>query len=334
PPDLTQSILSERFDIPDNFSAGTGETINQIPVLAQVDTLRLEGSADFYWLSVEGSVDNLYELIKAFWAAEGFTLEKDEPVIGIMQTDWVFKEEGIDEKELGIFEKLFGNKNLSNSQDQFRTRIARDADDDKTRIYITHRGTRNSPKESTVQSETDVASEWGIQTKKTRDDWGFRPSEPELEVEMLSRLMIFLGLQQSDVEQQVSNIKLFQPRALMQVDNSENETYLLVRATPQQTWNRLLHELSRLDIEVLSTNEDRGFSGDRVAIVRTNYQIEEKSGFFSFFNKPRTVDKEIALVVSKETHNQTRISIENLSGDFDQSGEAIEFLTTIYERVK
>ncbi|MDH5354389.1 MAG: hypothetical protein OEY09_08100, partial [Gammaproteobacteria bacterium] len=41
PPDLTQSILSERFDIPENFSAGTGETINQIPVLAQVDTIRL-----------------------------------------------------------------------------------------------------------------------------------------------------------------------------------------------------------------------------------------------------------------------------------------------------
>lgn len=334
PPDLTLTALNEKFEIPDNFSDGTGETINKIPVLAQVDRLRLEGSADFYWLSVEGSVDNLYQQIKAFWAAEGFTLEKDEPVIGIIQTNWIFKEEGVDEKELGVFGKLFGNNNLSNSQDQFSTRIARDPDVDKTRVYITHRGTRNNPKESIAPSETDLASEWGIQTRKTRDDWGFRPSESELEVEMLSRLMIFLGLKQAEVEQQVSNIKLFQPRALMQVDNSENETYLLVKATPQQTWNRLLHELSRLGIEVLSINPNRGFAGDSVVIVKTNYQIEEKSGFFSLFSEAKTVYKEIALVVAKETHNLTRISIEGLNGDFDESAEALEFLTIIYEKIK
>lgn len=324
PPDLTSSAANEKFVIPDNFTGGTGETVNKIPVLAQVDTLKLEGKEDFYWLSVEGPVDNLYQLLKTFWASEGFTLEMDEPVVGIMQTDWVHRQEGGASDKGGFIARLFGLDDLSDSQDQYRTRIEIGPEPNVTRIYITHRGTH-------VVSQRDNIKLEG----RDPDSWTFRPSEPELEVEMLSRLMIYLGLKQAQVEQQLSHVKLFLPRASILFDNSENETYLLVKSTQQQTWNRLLHELDRLDLEVLSTNPNSGISGNGVVVVKTNYQTEaEKSSFFSFFADTEVTNKEVTLVISEETHSLTRISIETPNGEVDDSDEGLEFLTMIHEKLK
>ena len=321
PPDLTPAALSEKFVLPDNFSSGTGELDGNIPVLAQVDSLRLEGSADFYWLAVDGPVDNLYGQVKDFWATEGYTLAVDEPVIGIMQTKWLLTEVGHSKDDEGFLDSLFATDDLSASQDQFRTRIAKDSGTSSTRIYISHRGTGISYQLETRQTEDDGIS-----------DWGFRPREPELEAEMLSRLMIFLGLKKAEVDQQLANIKLFSPRATIHDDNSENETYLIMRSVKDLAWTRLLHELDRLGVEVTSSEASSGLSGDGVIFTKTAFLIEENSGFFS--TDTELVSKQVTIVVSEETHELTRISIETPDGDVDESPEAAEFLAKLYEQIR
>jgi outer membrane protein assembly factor BamC len=278
PPDLTSVDLNEKFKIPANISSSIGETVNKVPVLAQVEGVRLVGSEDFYWLEIDGKADNLYQTIKNFWASEGFALDIDEPVIGIMQTDWIYKEEGAVDKDQNFFEALFSSKNFSATQDQFRTRIANESNAGVTRVYISHRGTRYEHRLQTKQTENE-----------TPEKWRFRDPEPELEIEMLSRLMVYLGLQQAEVDEQVEGVKLFASRATIHTDNKENETYILVNSVKQRTWNRLLHELDRLDFEVVTANESMGFSGDGVISVKTQYEIEKKSGgFLSFFSGSET----------------------------------------------
>ncbi len=325
PPDLTQVALNDKFEIPSNFSSSLGETVNKIPVLAQVDSVKLEGTADFYWLSIDGQIENLYKTIKNFWASEGFALDIDEPVIGIMQTQWILKEEGGAE-DRGFLANLFASDNLSESQDQYRTRIAKDSDTDATRIYISHRGTQYKHKLETKQNEDSEPN-----------DWAFRAPEPELEIEMLSRLMVYLGLEQVDVDLRVANLKMFEPRASIHTDNSENETFLLVRAVKRQTWNRLLHELDRLDIEVVSANPAGGLSGDGVVFVKTVYETLEKAkGLASIFSsgEARLVQKEVVLVVSKESHELTRISLETPEGEVEESAEGLEFLTMLFDHIR
>ena len=321
PPDLTIAALNEKFVLPDNISSGTGEMVGKIPVLAQVDSLRLEGSADYYWLAVDGPVDNLYKLIKEFWAVEGYELKIDEPVIGLMQTKWVLTEVGSSKEDQGFLEGLFSSDDLSAAQDQYRTRIARDSETDSTRIYISHRGTETIQQLRTRQTEDEEAKEWG-----------FRPREPELEVEMLSRLMVFLGLKKAEVDQQLANVKLFSPRASIHTDSSENETYLIIKTVKELAWNRMLHELDRLDIEVTSTEENTGFSDEGVIYVNTPYQTEVESGFFSTETKVET--KKLVIVVAEETHELTRISIETPDGDIDESPEGVEILTKLYEHIR
>ncbi len=325
PPDLTQAALNEKFEIPANFSSGTGETANQVPVLVQVDSLRLQGREDFYWLAFDEPIKNLYQLIKSFWASEGFIIAVDEPVIGMMQTQWVIKKEGTEEQDRNFFLSLFSDSQLTTGQDQYRTRIARDADTGITRIYISHRGTRNQPIRNVNPDDPFIP-----------DAWIFRPPEPELEVEMLSRLMVYLGLNQADVDQQLADIKLFAPRASIHIDNAENTSYLLVRSVKKQTWNRLLHELDRLNIEVVSVDYNVGFSGNGEILVKSDFEVEtKKSGFFSFFfDETEVANIIMRLVVSEETHELTRISIETRGGDVNTSPEAAEFLAILHKRIK
>lgn len=321
PPDLTLATLNERFVLPDNISSGTGESQNKIPVLAQIETLRLEGSGDFYWLAVDGPVDNLYKLIKDFWASEGYVLAVDEPAIGIMQTKWVLSEAGHSDEDESFLDALFGNNDLSAVQDQYRTRIAKDSGVSSTRIYIAHRGTEIFHQLETRQTEDEDAS-----------DWGFRPREPELEVEMLSKLMIYLGLKKSEVDPQVERLKLLSPRATIHTDNSENQTYLLMKSVKELAWNRLLHDLDRLGVEVVSAEASSGLSGDGVILAKTAFLSKEEEGFFS--DAPEVVEKQVAIIVTEETHELTRVFLETPDGDPDESPEAVEFLTKLYESIR
>ena len=139
PPDLIRSEEESSFELPEVFSGEDASVRNRVPVLANVRSLRLEGSQNLYWLSVEEPVDNLYQLVKNFWASEGYRLIVDEPVIGIMQTEWIYKQVGTDENTLNWLERLFGLRDLSAVQDQFKTRIDR-GDGGRSRVYIAHRG--------------------------------------------------------------------------------------------------------------------------------------------------------------------------------------------------
>jgi len=142
PPDLAGSQVESKFELPAVFSGDAEETErNKVPVLAQVESIQLKSNGDMYWLQVEEPVENLYQLVKNFWAAEGYRLDIDEPVIGLMQTEWLYKEEGSQEKSQSWLVGLFTTEDLSASQDQFRSRIERDNAGNLNRIYIAHRGT-------------------------------------------------------------------------------------------------------------------------------------------------------------------------------------------------
>jgi len=326
PPDLTLVKVDSGFELPAIFSADGTHSGNKIPVLASVESIKLKGHSDFYWLSIDEPAENLYQLVKQFWASEGFTLAMDEPVIGIMKTHWVFSKEGGKDEDKSFLAKIFSRDydELSSSQDQFITRIARDGGTATSQIYISHRGTEYVPV-VTPKKDDDQ-----------RIDWKFRASEPELEVEMLSRLMLYLGLRQLEVDQQLANIKLFAPRASIHTDYAEDETYILVKDEITRTWNRTLHQLERLNFEVISADLSRGLKGiTGVMLVETDIEIEvDTSGFFSFSPDIEIVKMQVKLVVSKESHEITRISMETTKGDTDNSPEGVEFLTLLYQYMK
>jgi outer membrane protein assembly factor BamC len=337
PPDLTLVNVDSGFKLPEIFSGDDTEARNSVPVLANVDSIKLEGQSDFYWLSINQPVDNLYQLAKDFWASEGFTLIMDEPVIGIMKTDWVYSEEGKGVEDKGFFARLFAANDRAASQDQYKTRIARGTGTSDNQIYISHRGTEY--RLVSLSGQEQKYAQANLIKLDDEDEWNFRASEPELEVEMLSRLMLYLGLRQSEVDSQLANIKIFSPRASIHTDFSGDETggetYLLVKDEYSRTWYRVLHQLERLNLDIISADFSSGLSNKAVVQVETDIDIEVKaSGFFSFSSEMKTVKKRLKLILSKETYNITRIDMETDRGDIDNSPEGAEFLALLYQHIK
>ena len=214
---------------------------------------------------------------------------------------------------------------LSASQDQFRTRISRSGSGREVNIYLSHRASEINYQAQTKQNEDDPISKWNLSQ-----------SNSELEVEMLSRLMIYLGLRRAEVEQQLENVKLFSSRASFHTDYVDDESYLLVKDGHSRTWNRVLHQLDRLNMEVVVANFKSGFSKKSNMLVNTNFDTQvKKKGFFSLFSsKKETVKKQITLIFSEETYNTTRISIKTDEGKVENSSEGIQFLSMLYQHIK
>jgi outer membrane protein assembly factor BamC len=333
PPDLTLIKADGSFELPALFTTSGAKTGGGLPVLASVDSIKLQGHSDFYWLSIDEPTDDLYQYVKDFWASEGFTLAMDEPVIGIMKTNWIFNEEGGEDQDKSFFAKLFTGNELAKFQDQFRTRIARDVGTSTSQVYISHRGTQESPQ---LYSASDKYRQIQFADGGTGDERKFRASEPELEVEMLSRLMLYLGLRQLAVDQQLAKIKLFSPRASIHTDYAEDETYILVKDEFTRAWYRTLHQLERLNFEIISADFSSGLTGTKgELLVETDIEVEvDKSGFFSFSPDIEIVQKRIKLVFSEKSHEITRIGMETSQGDTENAPEDIEFLTLLYQYIK
>jgi outer membrane protein assembly factor BamC len=240
----------------------------------------------------------------------------------------VLTEQGASDENRPWYQKLFASDDLSASQDQFRTRIERDPGGRGSRIYIAHRGTE-------YVHVLEIGDNRPQQDKED-NQWRFRQPEPELEVEMLSRLMIYLGLQKSEVAQQVADVKLLSPRATQHMDSSEKSPYLIVRDPYQIAWNRVYHQLERMNFDIDSAEFKSGLLGEGAIIVNAQFQeSKDKKGLFSFFSKSgETVKKQIVLVLAEETHELTRVMIETIGGDFDSSPEGAAFLDLLYQKLR
>ena len=325
PPDLTQADINADFELPAVFTGTDGdfEDRNKIPVLANVKSIRLEGQSDFYWLSVEEPVSNLYRIIKDFWASEGYTLIMDEPIIGIMQTDWVFIKEGKRQKSLSFMDRPVSANLLAVSQHQFKTRIARDDETGRVKVYISHRGSEYVKKVITDKNYN-----------RSGGSFQFIPPDSELEVEMLSRLMIYLGLRQASVDLQLEKIKLFEPRASLHAYSSEGESYLLIRDVFSIAWNKILHQLDRMDLEVVEFDTSFGFRNRGVIRINTNFEVED-SGFLAFFSSEKKTRKmQVDVIISEETYDTTRISMKSSDKEFKNLSKDIELLTLLYQYIK
>ena len=338
PPDLIEYEAVSSFELPEAFSGDDESVRDRIPVLARVESLRLEGTEDFYWLSVEEPVDNLYQLVKNFWASEGYRLIKDEPVIGVMETEWIVKEVGSSEPAGNWIERLFGEDNLSAVQDQFKTRIERD-EQGRNRIYIAHRGAEYTyPVEAEDNAVPQTTGYKKIQEPSDNEDvdWRYRLPDPELETEMLARLMIYLGLQRDQVDQQLQNAKMFHPRAVMRQDAKENSPFLILKDPYPIAWNRVYHNLERLNVAIEGAEFKSGFLLQQ-GYIEANIQFadsQQGGGLVSLGSDTESEKRTIFLVLSEVSHELTRINIEDAEREIDTSPEGAEFLKLLHRRLK
>lgn len=193
PPDLTQLAKDNRAQVQGGSITASALTSNRPAAAAAGQTLaansvapnsagdvRLERSGTDRWLHTSATPEQVWPQLRAFWRDNGLELVKEQADVGIMETNWAENRAKLPQDLIrSTIGRVFDGLYSTGERDMYRTRVERSANG--TDIFISHRGMQ----------------EVYTTTAKDSTAWQNRPSDPTLEAEMLSRLMLKLGGQES-----------------------------------------------------------------------------------------------------------------------------------------
>jgi len=257
PPDLTSSRVNDRMAVPDNF-AGVGTNYSEYvvdrnlrgqggamrtggSVLPANPDMRIERDGDVRWLTIKADPDALWDRVLDFWQDQGVLLNEQNPEAGIMMTSWLenkanLSNDIITETLSSVFEGLYE----TGYRDAYRIRFERSGE--MTEIFMTHYG-----------MEEKLAGENAGKTII----WEQRPRDPELEVVMLRRLMIFLGAAEDRASAQLAAASKYKkPRATLMQD--EQGAKLVISEEFQRAWRFTGLALDRIGFAVEDRNRQAG----------------------------------------------------------------------------
>jgi outer membrane protein assembly factor BamC len=273
PPDLTQLARDTRYAVPGGSvlasSMGAGQTSAAAPTaVKQLSDVRLERDGRQRWLVINRSAESVWPVAQAFWKENGFTYTLEDESLGILETDWAENRAKLPQdfirRTLG---KVLNSLYSTGTRDKFRTRLERNSAGGVD-IYVTHRG---------MSEEYSDAS-------KTRTIWQPTPSDPELEAEFLSRLMIKLGVS-ADQSKNILAAKAT-PASQVAVVNNAGISMLTLPDSFDVAWRRVGLALDRTGFTV----EDRDRAKGIYFVRYVNTADKEEKGFLSKLFSSATPD--------------------------------------------
>lgn len=325
PPDLTQLTRDSRYQQTQGssvsaaaFQSGTpaaaASAAATTPIAAQsVADMRIERLGNERWLRTSMTPEQLWPQLQAFWKERGFVITQDTPTAGVMETDWA-ENRGklpLDFVRASIG-KVFDGAYSTGELDKFRTRVERTPNG--TEVYITHRGMievyNGERKENTV--------------------WQPRQPDPQLEGELLSRLMLKLGATEELAKTAVvapgvpgaparARIVTGQPSATLQVDDGFD-----------RAWRRVGVALDRSGFTVEDRDRTQGIYF--VRYIDPKFAGKDEPGLFSklfsFGKKNDDGGPARYRVVVKGDGERSTVTVLNGQGA-PENGDAGKRITTL-----
>ena len=329
PPDLTKLQENDRYKVPraggvalSNYASQATNAQNSSTALNVQTTMHIERSGSRRWLVVEQAPQALWTKVNTFWQDAGFNIAKNNPEIGILETDWAenrakLPQDFIRESLGKVFDSLYS----TGERDKFRTRVEL-RPDGATDIYITHRG----------MEEVLTGS------SKETSRWMPRDNDPELEAEFLARLMVYLGMQEQQARAQVQQASDTQAAKPVKADvHLEKSPQLqIVAAYPfAEGWRQVGVALDRSGFTVDDRNREQGRYFIRYASAE---ETQQNSGFFDriFSGKAEDTSKvpRYQILVRANGDQGSVISVANLQGAPDNSATANKMLEVLLEQLR
>ena len=293
PPDLAQLSRDGRYQQQQRgvISASTmpaaGSTVRtSAPAVApgEVAGYKVEKDEHRRWLSVPKPPEQVWPLIVSFWQDLGFTLTKNDASAGVLETNWAENRaklpQDIIRKSLG---SLLDSAYSTGEMDQYRTRIERTPNGSE--IFVTHRGM--------IEVYTNPQKDF---TK-----WEPRPSDPELENEILSKLLVKLGASETIARNAVENP---------------------VSAAPTKERARVLTDKPAATLEV-DDNLDRAWRRVGIALDRSGFTVEDRDRaaglYFVRYVDPKTAGQDAT----------TGFFAKLFGGSSDTSGAALKYQVSL-----
>lgn len=339
PPDLTRPSTDDRFAVPDVGGKGTATfsayskdregrpqvSSSGTSVLpATTGEVRMERSGTQRWLVVKGEPKQIWPIVKDFWQETGFIVNVEVPEAGVMETDWAENrakiDDGIIRRTLG---KLLDSVYSTSERDKFRTRLE-PGSNGTTEIYVSHRG-----------MEEVYISEGQDQTR-----WQPRKPDPDLEAEMLRRMMVRFGVQEARAKQVLATAAKETPRATL--TKSGGSSRLEVNEQFDRAWRRVGLALDRVGFTVEDRDRSKGLYFVRYIDPETDTKTtQDKQGFFGrmigglkfWGNAPAKKNEQFQISV-RDAANGAEVNVLTKEGRAEQSETANRILTLLYDQLR
>ena len=334
PPDLTSPTRDDRFAVPDTvgkgsatFSAYSGErspqakAAQQSDILPTVDKARIERSGSQRWLVVTAKPDALWGQVKDFWQETGFTINLELPEAGVMETDWAENRAKIGDDMLrNLLGKVIDSLYSTAERDKFRTRLEPGSEPGTTDVFISHRGMYEI-----------YVNEGRAETK-----WQPREPDPELEAEMLRRLMVRFGSDQKRAEAAVAQSKIKPLDRAKLTRGNDGAGTLEVQESFDRAWRRVGLSLDRVGFTVEDRDRSKGLYFVRYVDPETDAQNKDP-GFLSklAFWKGKVPDAQTKYrIFVKDGGTLTTVQVLSSEGGIDQSDTSKKILSLLYDQLK
>ena len=230
---------------------------------------------DIRWLVVDQPAENVYPKIIEFWGEQGFTINSQDPRVGLVQTDWAENRAKIPEdwihSALGsILESVYD----SGERERFRTRLERV--NGATEIYISH----------DHMVETPVG---GDATGASSFKWAVGEEDPGLNAAMLSRLMVYLGTDVNEARAKVAQAEQDADRAQL-VQAGTDGSSLTLSEPFDRAWRRVGVAIDSAGFSLEDLDRSAGDYYIRYLDSDTGEKIEQQNFVGRLFGSRNTAE--------------------------------------------
>ncbi|HEX6016946.1 MAG TPA: outer membrane protein assembly factor BamC [Burkholderiaceae bacterium] len=326
PPDLTQLARDSRYQPQRGVVSASDRQVSvaapaaSVPVVAAntIGDMHVERDGNQRWLVTPLTPEALWPQLRLFWTEAGFSLAEDDAQTGVMETDWAENRakipiDGLRKLFGGLLEPLYS----TGERDRFRTRVERTPTGSE--IYISHRGIEE------------------YMSSATRDIpvWRNRPNDPQLEAEMLARLMVKLG-----GKTEVAGAPAVAPKAPPPPPARAREVAGAPGATLEfnenfdRAWRQVGLALDRSGFTV--EDRDRAAGVYFVRYIDPKYAGREEPNFFAKLfssDKDQGTPQRYRIVV-KGAGEKTQVAVQNSQGTPENGAPGKQIVALLVNELK
>ena len=237
-----------------------------------------------FWLDINDTPTHVWQSLRAFFGQLGFKIIYEKPDLGLIQTNW---QENKYSPATNWFTKFVGKLASTEVMDGYRAHLEYDETKKITRVFILHQGVR----EEVVDDGNGT----------TTNEWVRLSPNPELEVEMLMRFMVYRGMGEKAAKTEIAQAKVVEKAILTQTADGYVLQY---NDSFPRAWRLVGIAMDRMGVLV----EDRNYSaGVYYVQLSDTFKLDEKTGIFTSASKP---SKDKYLITLEDKGDKTLIMVK------------------------
>lgn len=341
PPDL--STLPER-DVPGDQVAGRSGSATysdyvgeqktqpssapgQTVVLPQYPDIRLAREGQMRYLVVKADPQSLWNPVREFVLANGLTVAAENPTTGVIETEWAENRANVGTGTQRLISKWLTGLYSTGLRDKYRLRLERGVQPGTIEIYLSHQGME----EVVIENQSD--------TGPTGSYWRPRATDPELEAEMLQRLIAHLGGEQAATQVASTGDRPAAPAAAPApapssarlIRNGQGAPVLSLQDSLDRAWRRVGLSLDRIGFTVEDRDRSNGIY--YVRYIDPDTQTKKKGFLSRMFSDDKPVERNQYQVHLKPSDTGTQVEVLGKDGTPEVSKTGERILGLLHEQL-